>query len=137
MLISSLQAFSFLFLSRFFLVSFFLCSGLVSAGTFSLTSSTNVCTSLSVGASPEATSREVNSPSVADVHLAPEVGDVGHYERDDERHNAHAGQSELAGRVYVPADLEICRNIDILSFIRGSSKPTYCRCLCAPKHSMV
>ena len=31
----------------------------------------------------------------ADVHLAPEVGDVGHYKRDDERYNGHASQGEL------------------------------------------
>ena len=30
-----------------------------------------------------------------DIHFPPEVGDVGHYERDDERYNGHASQGEL------------------------------------------
>ena len=31
-----------------------------------------------------------------DIHPSPEVGDIGHYERDDERYDGHASQSELA-----------------------------------------
>ena len=26
-----------------------------------------------------------------DIHFPPEVGDIGHYEWDDERYNGHAG----------------------------------------------
>ena len=34
----------------------------------------------------------------AHIHLVPEVGNVGHYQRDDERYDGHTGQGEFAGR---------------------------------------
>ena len=33
----------------------------------------------------------------AEVHLAPEVGNVSHHERDDQRNDGHSRQGEFAG----------------------------------------